>query len=397
MFKSLKRITYHASDLDKAKEWYAGVLNALPILDTPFVIIFKVGDCTLSIAKSNNQTQATGEQIETYWEVDDIDSSFQRLIGMGAREHTPLTDRLSIRIARVIDPFGNIIGITGLPLDASKRSVEDKPSESALLLAFCRALAAKDEREEIKGPDYLAEFFLTEEGKKPLKDSASRKWAIQKLITSPKYGYSIARTAYIDTLFKKYLAENISQIVLLGAGYDTRPYRFHDSLSTTKIFEVDIQSTQKRKSEILQNINLTIPEQIAFVSLNFETDSLEEALLKAGFNSSAKTVYIWEGVTYYLTRDTVYNTLDFIRWRSSKGSIVCFDYLTEKIESMNAAEPYRFIIGKDELKSLLSEHGFEILEHIDSEEMEKKYLTLKDGSLAEKALTHFCFVSAMVS
>ena len=396
MFKSLKRITYKVADIDGAKRWYTGILKMPPILDTPFVIIYKIGDCTLSLSKANSPIRPDGEQIETFWEVEDIDSSFQKLISMGAKVHTPITERLNVRIAKVIDPFGNIIGITGLPLDVDKRSVENKPSESATLLAFCRALAAKDEREEIKGADYLAELFLTEEAKKALKDNASRKWTIQKLITSPKYGFSIARTAYIDNLFKKYLSERTPQIVILGAGYDTRSYRFNDFLGTTKIFEVDIQSTQKSKFEILKKNEIEISQNITFVSINFETENLEEVLLKAGFIKGTKTLFIWEGVTYYLTDDAIKRILKFINTLSPKGSVVCFDYLAEKIDSMNAAEPYRFIIGKEKVRLLLSEYGFEIIEHIDYLEMEKRYLTLKDGSLAEKCLTNFNFVNAMV-
>jgi methyltransferase (TIGR00027 family) len=394
MFKSLKRITYHASDLIEAKKWYARLLNIQPVFETPFVIVFKVGDCTLSLSKTNNPIRLDSEQTEIYWDVDDIDSSYQKLISMGAKEHAPITDRLNIRIAKVIDPFGNIIGITGLPLDVNKRSVENKPSESATVLAFCRALAAKDEREEIKGSDDLAEYFLTEEGRKPLKDSASRKWSIQKLITSPKYGYSISRTAYFDSIFKKYLSENISQIVILGAGYDTRAYRFHDVLGTTKIYEVDIQTTQNRKIDILEKNKIKIPENTTFVSTNFNTDNLEEALLRTGFQNGARTLYIWEGVTYYLEEDAIKKTLNSINTHSS--NIVCFDYLADKIDSMNAAEPYQFIINPDELKKLLSHFGFEMIEHIDFREMKKRYLTLKDGSFAEECLTHFNFVTALV-
>jgi methyltransferase (TIGR00027 family) len=394
VFKSLKRITYHASELVEAKKWYASILNMQPILDTPFVIVFKVGDCTLSISKTNNPIRLDSEQTEIFWDVEDIDSSYQKLISMGAKEYMPITDRLNIRIAKVIDPFGNIIGITGLPLDVSKRSVENKPSESATVLAFCRALAAKDEREEIRGSDVLAEYFLTEEGIKPLKDGASRKWSIQKLITSPKYGYSISRTAYFDFIFKKYLSENISQIVILGAGYDTRAYRFHDVLGATKIYEVDMQTTQNRKIDILERNKIKIPGNATFVSLNFETDSLEEVLLRAGFQNGTRTLYIWEGVTYYLKEDAIKNTLNFISTHSS--NIVCFDYLADKIDSMNAAEPYQFIVTQVELKKLLSDYGFEMIEHIDFREMGKRYLTLKDGSLAEECLTHFNFVTALV-
>lgn len=395
MFKALKRITYHVSDLDEAKKWYAELLDSQPILDTPFVIIFRVGDCTLSLSKTNNPNRPESEQAEIYWEVDDIDSSLQKMIDMGAKEHMPITDRLNIRIAKVIDPFGNIIGITGSQPEVHRRSVENRPSDSAMVLAFCRALAFKDEREEIKGSDYLAECFLTEESKKPLKDSASRKWAIEKLITSPKYGYSISRTAYIDAIFKKCLSENIPQIVILGAGYDTRPYRFNALLGSTKIFEVDISTTQIRKIDILKSSKIEIPANVTFVAANFEAENLEERLLSAGFVNEVKTLYILEGVTYYLAKDTVIHIFDFIKTHSPKSSVICFDYLADKIESMNTAESYKFIISKKELITLLSACGFEIIEHIDHTEAERRYLTLKDGFLAEESLPHFNIVTAM--
>jgi len=54
------------------------------------------------------------------------------------------------------------VGITGKD-SAKQKSLEDKPSETAMTVAFCRALASVDDREELRGPDYLAEIFLTEE------------------------------------------------------------------------------------------------------------------------------------------------------------------------------------------------------------------------------------------
>ena len=61
----------------------------------------------------------------------------------------------------------------------------------------------------------------------------------------------IARTAYIDAIFKQSLLENIPQIVFLGAGYDTRTYRFRELIKETNIFELDIKPTQQRKKEKL--------------------------------------------------------------------------------------------------------------------------------------------------
>ncbi len=150
MFKSLKRIVYHVNDLEKAKLWYNEILNTQPIFDSPFAVIYNVGDCSLSLAKDPNPISESKEHLEVYREVDDIESVYQKLIDNGAQIHTPVKAIMNIRIAKVFDPFENIIGLTGQPGDVKKSKVEDKPSESAMTVAFCRALAFKDDRVEIK-------------------------------------------------------------------------------------------------------------------------------------------------------------------------------------------------------------------------------------------------------
>jgi methyltransferase (TIGR00027 family) len=276
--------------------------------------------------------------------------------------------------------------------DIKSRTVEHQPSETAMTTAFCRALAYREDRKEIQGADNLAELFLTDEAKKPLKDSATRRWAIQKLVTSPLYGYLLSRTAYFDRIFSKHLAENIPQIVFLGAGYDTRAYRFRDLIQNTKIFELDIHSTQKRKLTLLQESNITIPAQVSYVSIDFKEEQIHDALLKCGYSSTAQTLFIWEGVTYYLPGTAISSTLSFIKSQSPEGSVLCFDYATEKLGSFNVAEPFQSWIGKgrDSIESFLSPFGIKTIEHLDSNEMEQRFLMLKDGSKAENALSQFC-------
>jgi methyltransferase (TIGR00027 family) len=334
--------------------------------------------------------------MEIYWEVDDIDKTYQRLIDSGAHPHTPIKTALNTRLAKVVDPFGNIIGLTGDVLAEEKSTVEHQPSQTAMLVAFCRALAAKDEREEIKGPDDLAELFLTEEGRQPLINKSSRTWAIQNLVTAPLYGYFMARTAYLDQVFKESLAAEISQIVLLGAGYDTRAYRYRDLIRRTRIFELDIAPTQKQKQETLKKADIEIPSAVVFVSVNFKQDQLTEVLRKNGFDPTAKTLFIWEGVSYYLTEDAVVKTLLFIKESSPSGSILCFDYLNKELESVSAAEPFQFWLDPGRLESFMETHGFKVLEHLDAPVLERRYLTLADGTLAEKTLTQFSLVQAVV-
>jgi len=136
---------------------------------------------------------------------------------------------------------------------------------------------------------------------------------------------------------------------------------------------------------------------VTFVDINFKIDRLEEVLHQAGFDDAAKTLFIWEGVTYYLPHYDIHNTLRIIKKYSPIGSMICFDHMTEKLDSVNAGEPFLFWIKKEEVQSFLQGHGFKMVEHIGAEEMEKRWLTLSDGSVAEKSLPQFYFVRGMVT
>ncbi len=296
--------------------------------------------------------------------------------------------------------------------DTKNMAVKYQPSETAMATAFIRALASYDDREEIKGPDYLAEAFLTEDRRAILNDPKIRKWVLKNKIDPGAYEFMIARTAFFDHVVQQALRENISQIVFLGAGYDTRPYRFKDLIQNTRIFELDAEPTQQRKKEVLHRANVTIPEQVIFVPIDFETDSLKATLPGCGFTRDKKTLFVWEGVTYYLSAEAVDATLSFIRLNSPTSSSVCFDYaslsteafdnsdvkkIRERMKSRYPSEPTRFGITQGKLASFLSVRGYNVLEHLTSNEMQGRYLTLRDGSSAGIVPPLFCFVHASVS
>jgi methyltransferase (TIGR00027 family) len=397
MFTSLKRVTYQVPDIEKARRWYGELLKIEPVLDAPFIVMFVIGDAVLTLVPNAAPLPKSDERMVAYWGVEDVDAAYRRLLEMGATPHTTISTALDVRLAKVVDPFGNILGITGKVLDAEKTSVENQPSESAMTVAFCRALAAAEEREELRGPDYLAHLFLREDGQRALKDRAYREWVLQKRVPPALYGYFIARTAYMDQVFAEALQDNIPQIVFLGAGYDTRSYRFRESIKNTRIFELDVQSTQQRKRDLLNAANVPVPEQLTFLTINFRTETLQDALLQAGFDRGKKTLFIWEGVMYYLPAEAVNDTLSFIKSNSPAGSTLCFDYLIQPVPSTYAGEPFLFWIGKREIEPFLSERGYRIVEHLAAEDMERRYLALRDGSTGGKVFPLFCFVQASVT
>jgi len=382
MFKSLKGVTYRVTSLEKAKQWYRQLLAQEPALDTQLAVTFMVGDSALTLLPAEGGSGETNERVVAYWAVEDINAAFRRMLDAGAKPQCEImTSMLRTKTARVVDPFGNVLGITSKISDAAKMSLEDQPSDSAMGVALCRALATFDEREEIKGPDYLAQVFLPEDYRKLLKNPSGREFVMKRLRTQTpgSYEYFVVRTAYIDRVVRQALEEDTPQLVFLGAGYDTRSFRLRDLIRNTRIFELDIAPTQQLKRRLMQQADIPIPEQLTFVSINFAKESIEDALARAGFDKLRETLFVWEGVMYYLPAEAVDRTLSFITGNSPPGSTLCFDYLAEAAdmlerygvkESRSAmqttyrAEPVQFRIEEGTITAFLSERGYLIIEHL---------------------------------
>jgi methyltransferase (TIGR00027 family) len=292
---------------------------------------------------------------------------------------------------------------------ANTRSVQGMPSETAMATATMRALAAHDERDEIRGADYLAEVFLTEDRKAPLKDPTVRQWVMRNKITPGAYEFMIARTAFFDHVVRDALVQHVPQLVFLGAGYDSRPYRFRELAGETRIFELDAPPTQARKKDVLRRESVAQPAHLVLAPIDFAVDDLGEVLLGAGFARDERALFVWEGVTYYLSSKAVDDTLRAVREVSVAGSSICFDYaclstealgeegigkLRELLKSDHPAEPTKFGIPQGKLTELLARRGYEVLENLGPSEMEAKYLTLRDGSTIGRPPSLFCLVHA---
>lgn len=403
MFSSLKAVAYRVPDLNKAKEWYKTILGKAPLLDSPLVVIFMVGDGVLSLVTADAPASTL-----VYWGVDDADAARERLLAAGA---TPLgegiTNAMGGRSVTVIDPFGNIIGLSSRPSQASKQTLEDRPSESALGVALFRAMAARDPHEEIRCGDFLAEKFLSVEFQSVLANPAGCAWIRKQGPGS--YEFFIARTAYFDAAIRDALHANVPQIVFLGAGYDSRSWRFRDLISATRLFEVDIASTQQRKRKILGEAGLAAPEALTFVPVDFSRDDLGQALARAGFDKTRQTLFLWEGVMYYLAPEVADQTFALVRANSPAGSVLCFDYMMDAPDMMTRygvaesdalmrqryhTEPVRTRVPEGSIGSFLAQRGFSLRDHVTPEEMEKRFLTLRDGSSAGRALAWFSLVRA---
>jgi predicted enzyme related to lactoylglutathione lyase len=112
----LRLAVYHVNDIDKAKLWYAKVLETKPNFDQPFYVGFSVGAFELGLVPEKGESSAKPAGVIAYWGVEDAKASYKRLIDMGAKPGDPVTDvGGGILAATVIDPFGNQFGIIQNP------------------------------------------------------------------------------------------------------------------------------------------------------------------------------------------------------------------------------------------------------------------------------------------
>jgi predicted enzyme related to lactoylglutathione lyase len=109
----LRTAIYPAPDLDRAKAWYTQVLGQAPYFDQPFYVGFDVGGFELGLLP-NATPGVTGPQ--PLWGVADVEAAFTRLIELGASALEPVTEvGGGIKVAAVIDPFGNRLGLIENP------------------------------------------------------------------------------------------------------------------------------------------------------------------------------------------------------------------------------------------------------------------------------------------
>lgn len=115
-FLGLRTVIYPVDDLQAGKEWYSRVLGFPPYFDEPFYVGFNVGGFELGLNPDTSVSKPGAGSPLAYWGVEDASHAVARLLDLGAREHLPLQDvGGGIKVASVLDPFGNAFGIIENP------------------------------------------------------------------------------------------------------------------------------------------------------------------------------------------------------------------------------------------------------------------------------------------
>ncbi len=196
----------------------------------------------------------------------------------------------------------------------------------------------------------------------------------------------ITRTRLIDSHVASAVANGVQQIVLLGAGFDSRPYRIAAS-EHARFFEVDHPSTSRVKKAHITRVLGSLPDHVKYVVVDFQRDRLPESLLGAGFNPLERSLFVWEGVSNYLTEDAVRSTLSYIG-SLSPGTALVFTYVDRAVlddpahfiggsEVQKAIarlkEPWTFGIQPSHAATFFEECGLELDNDLSAAEYRKRY------------------------
>lgn len=201
-------------------------------------------------------------------------------------------------------------------------------------------------------------------------------------------GFLVARARYMDDLLQECLDDGLEQLVILGAGYDSRSYRFEQLKNGVKVFEVDHPTTQQEKMKKVKSVLGKLPGHVTYAAIDFNTQTLEDRLPECGYDARLKTLFLCEGVTMYLSAAAVDKTLGFVTKHSHSGSQVVFDYIytalldgTVKHGEVSRMRRVRLISGEGltfsipegKLLEFMQARGFTHVIDVTSEELHKKY------------------------
>jgi predicted enzyme related to lactoylglutathione lyase len=124
MLRGVATINYWTDDLAAARGWYAELVGVEPYLQRPgpdgrlAYVEFRIGDYQAELGLVDRRFAPKGAAATpggpiTYWHVDDVAATLERLVSMGAKQYQPITARgdQGFVTAAVLDPFGNVLGI----------------------------------------------------------------------------------------------------------------------------------------------------------------------------------------------------------------------------------------------------------------------------------------------
>jgi len=268
----------------------------------------------------------------------------------------------------------------------------DKPKASvtAEIMAIHRATEMLRPQEERVCQDPFAIHFLSREMVAILNDRQRlNDLANENARKFPGInGAVVARTRFMDETVQKYVEEGVGQIIILGAGYDSRAYRIEGIRERVTVFEMDHPLTQQIKTKKIVDLLREMPRHVKYIPTDFIKDDLRVCLPKNGYDTSKQSLFIMEGLTFYLPVESINRILTFVTECSGPKSAIVFDYLPPSVidgtsdtpegknswlEVQCSGEPYRSGFESSNLAEFLMKRGFALKENVNAPECRDRY------------------------
>jgi methyltransferase (TIGR00027 family) len=267
-------------------------------------------------------------------------------------------------------------------------------SHTATLVALYRAIESSRSTSARLFEDPFAPAFLGPRARWALRLSrlpvvgAAVPWALVDGHWAGPRGTVAVRTRYIDDVLEEALRGGLDQVVILGAGFDCRAYRI-PGIERVRVFEVDHPATQPRKREIVTRRLGALPSHVTLVPIDLTTQALDTVMPGAGYRRGARTFFICEGLTHYLSPAVVDAVFRYVAGNAAIGSQMVFTYIhramldgSVRFEGADntlatvrrAGEPYTFGWDPIELPRYLAERNLRLIEDVGAEAYRTRYL-----------------------
>jgi methyltransferase (TIGR00027 family) len=285
-------------------------------------------------------------------------SSYRRGVGLLSKSRLANSIRAVVSVPYVLGCSATLLlpGLLMLPLFLiRKRSAKNRSNEEGGSLTAIKTLNARAVVAAVGfGPDHLATKLMA---RMSLTGPGLLGWLYtQAFHYSLVWGFKLTRRLWVEQVMRPLLGDTIKfvdftylqlrtcwlddvvmrfvsdlqgqrgQLVILGAGYDTRCLRL-DLPSSISRFEVDAAGTQAQKRTQIAKAGLN-DIGVHYVSCDFTTQDWLAQLTQAGFDPTVPACFVWEGVCMYLPREVVAGTLTKVR-SLAPGSVIGFDCMEE--------------------------------------------------------------------
>ncbi len=300
-----------------------------------------------------------------------------------------------------------------------------RASFTALSSAFARAYHARHDSpkifddplaEQLFAPEELAAFernlaealgFFDPEGAAARPDPQTALARVMQTTVAP---ITLSRARYAEDLLETALQQGTRQYVILGAGLDTFAFRRSDLLQRLHVFELDHPATHGDKQRRIANAGWSIPKQLHFVPIDFMQGNLLLAVRRSPIDPRAPTFFSWLGVTYYLAREVVFDTLRSLASLGPRGSLVVFDFLdteafvpgrsARRVRLMQSAaeragEPMQTGLDPSSLAAALAGVGLTLRQQLSPTQIQERYFAHRHDGY--RAFEHVHFAVAAVA